>query len=161
MAKDKYPITPAIRMLRDMQVTFSCHLYAYQEKGGTAVSARELGVAEQCIIKTLVMEDEKQTPLIILMHGDRQVSTRELARQTGARQITSCSPETAQKHTGYMVGGTSPFGTRKPLPTYMETSIAELETIFINGGKRGFLVSMPSKELIRVLKPLVVTVGIP
>jgi Cys-tRNA(Pro) deacylase len=160
MSRDKYPITPAIRLLRDMQVTFSCHLYVYEEKGGTNVSARELGVDEHCVIKTLVMEDERKNPLMILMHGDLQVSTKELARQIDAKQITPCSPDTAQKQTGYMVGGTSPFGTRKQLPVYMETTIADLGTIYINGGKRGFLVSMSPAELVRAVKPELVTVGI-
>jgi Cys-tRNA(Pro) deacylase len=160
MSKDKTPMTPAVRLLRDVQVAFSCHLYAYEEKGGTTVSARELGVNEHCVIKTLVMEDELKKPLMILMHGDMQVSTRELARQTGAKQISPCSPDTAQKQTGYMVGGTSPFGTRKSLPVYMEATIADLDIIYINGGKRGFLVSMPPAELIRVLKPAPVTAGI-
>jgi Cys-tRNA(Pro) deacylase len=160
MGKDKYPITPAIRVLRDMQVTFSGHLYSYEEKGGTSVSARELGVEEHCVIKTLVMEDEQRNPLMVLMHGDMQVSTKELARRINAKQITPCSPDTAQKQTGYMVGGTSPFGTRRSLPVYMEATIAQLETIYINGGKRGFLVSMPPAELLRVLKPVLVEAGI-
>jgi Cys-tRNA(Pro) deacylase len=160
MSRDNFPITPAVRLLRDHQVIFSGHLYDYEEKGGTAVSARELGVDEHCVIKTLVMEDEHKNPLIILMHGNLQVSTKELARQTGVKQITPCSPDTAMKQTGYMVGGTSPFGARKPLPVYMEATIAALEIIYINGGKRGFLVSMTPAELIRVLKPIPVTAGI-
>jgi Cys-tRNA(Pro) deacylase len=160
MSRDKHPITPAVRQLRDEQVPFSSHLYDYEEKGGTAVSARELGVTEHCVIKTLVMEDERKNPLFILMHGDLQVSTKELARQTGVKQISPCSPDTAMKHTGYMVGGTSPFGIRKPMPVCMEATIADLGIIYINGGKRGFLVSMPPADLIRVLKPKLVTAGI-
>ncbi|HEX9080015.1 MAG TPA: Cys-tRNA(Pro) deacylase [Desulfuromonadaceae bacterium] len=160
MAKDKLPVTPAVRLLRSEKVAFTDHLYAYEERGGTAVSARELGIDEHCVIKTLIMEDENKAPMIILMHGDRQVSTRELARAAGKKQVGSCSPETAQKHTGYLVGGTSPFGTRRSMPVYMEESIARLEKIYINGGKRGYLVGMTPEELIRVLKPVPVRVGI-
>lgn len=160
MAREKPPITPAIRMLRAEKVAFTDHLYAYEEKGGTAVSARELGVDEHCVIKTLVMEDENRSPLIVLMHGDLQVSTRELARSAGVKQISPCSPETARKHTGYLVGGTSPFGTRRSMPVFMEEGIAGLEKIYINGGKRGYLVEMAPRDLIRVLKPITVNVGI-
>jgi Cys-tRNA(Pro) deacylase len=141
-------------------VEFTDHLYTYVEKGGTAVSAHELGVDEHLVIKTLVMEDERHTPLIILMHGDRQVSTKELARAMGVKQVTPCTPETAQKHTGYLVGGTSPFGTRHRMPVYMEESIAELPEIIINGGKRGYLLQMKPAELMRVLQPTLVKVGI-
>ncbi len=160
MAKSKAPITPAVRHLRQERVDFTDHLYTYIDKGGTAVSARELGVDEHIVIKTLVMEDEHHTPLIILMHGDRQVSTKELARALGVKQVTPCAPETAQKHTGYQVGGTSPFGTRRELPIYMEQSIGELPEVIINGGKRGYLVRMKPTELIRVLRPTPVNVGI-
>ncbi|KAB0666087.1 Cys-tRNA(Pro) deacylase [Oryzomonas japonica] len=160
MAKEKTPITPAIRQLRAEKVEFVDHLYAYEEKGGTAVSARELGVDEHCVIKTLIMEDETKNPLIILMHGDLQVSTKELARIIGVKQITACTPETAQKHSGYQVGGTSPFGTRRQMPVYLEETVAELEKIYINGGKRGYLVAMAPSELVRVLKPVPVHVGI-
>lgn len=159
MTKDKTPVTPAVRQLRNAQVSFTGHLYAYEEKGGTAVSARELGVDEHLVIKTLVMEDEQHSPLIVLMHGDRQVSTKELARIIGAKQITPCAPATAQRHTGYLVGGTSPFGTRRRMPVYMEESIAALPEIIINGGKRGYLVRMVPEELIRVLNPIPVKVG--
>jgi len=160
MAKDKTPVTTAVRQLRLEKVDFSDHPYPYEEKGGTAVSARELGVDEHNVIKTLVMEDEYREPLIVLMHGDLQVSTKELARHIGVKQVTPCTPDAAQKHTGYMVGGTSPFGTRRRLPVYMESGIAELERIYINGGKRGYLVSMKPAELMRVLQPTLVTVGI-
>ena len=160
MAKDKPPVTPAVRMLRAHKVAFSDHPYAYEEKGGTAVSARELGVDERSVVKTLVMEDESRNPLIILMHGNMQVSTKELARAIGVKQISPCTPEMAQKHTGYLVGGTSPFGTRREMPVYFEKSIAELERIYINGGKRGYLVGLAPIELIRVLQPIAVTVGI-
>lgn len=160
MAKEKAPVTAAIRMLRAEKVPFSDHLYAYEEKGGTTVSSRALGVDEHAVIKTLVMEDENRAPLIVLMHGDMQVSTRELARVMGVKQISPCTAETAQKQSGYLVGGTSPFGTRHQMPVYMENSIASLPTIYINGGKRGYLVGMAPAELIRVLKPHLVTVGI-
>lgn len=160
MAKDKTPVTPAVRQLRAEKVAFTDHPYTYEEKGGTAVSARELGVDEYCVIKTLIMEDEQRKPLIILMHGNLQVSTKELARLMGVKQITPCTPDTAQKHTGYMLGGTSPFGIRRPMPVYMEESIAVLERIYINGGKRGYLVGMEPAELVRVLSPVRVKVGI-
>lgn len=160
MAKEKAPVTAAIRQLRTEKVAFSDHLYAYEEKGGTSVSSRELGVDEHAVIKTLVMEDENRTPLIVLMHGDLQVSTRELARVIGVKQVLPCTAETAQKQSGYMVGGTSPFGTRHRMPVYMEASIASLPKIYINGGKRGYLVGMSPVELVRVLEPQLVSVGI-
>lgn len=160
MSKDKTPITAAVRQLRAEKVAFSDHPYNYEEKGGTTVSARELGVDEHCVIKTLVMEDERRNPLIVLMHGDMQVSTWELARIIGVKQIAPCAPDTAQKHTGYLVGGTSPFGTRRQMPVYLEETIAGLDRIYINGGKRGYLVALAPLELIRVLKPVAVKVGI-
>lgn len=161
MSKEKPPITPAVRQLRSAKIPFTDHLYAYEEKGGTAVSSRELGVDEHCIIKTLVMEDDGRNPLIVLMHGDLQVSTKELARVIGVKQVTPCAPETAQRHTGYLVGGTSPFGTRKAMPVYMEETISELERVYINGGKRGYLAEMAAGDLVRGLKPILVKVGIP
>jgi Cys-tRNA(Pro) deacylase len=139
MSRDKTPVTPAVRALRAAGIGYTDHSYQYEDKGGTAVSARSLGVDEHSVVKTLVMEDEERHPLIVLMHGDRQVSTRELARVLGVRTIQPCSPETANRHTGYMVGGTSPFGTRKQLPVYMERTILDLPRIYINGGKRGYL----------------------
>lgn len=156
MAREKTPVTPAIRVLRAAGVAFTEHLYSYEEKGGTAVSARELGVDEHCVVKTLVMEDERKNPLIVLMHGDRQVSTRELARLVGAKSVAPCTPETAQKHSGYLVGGTSPFGTRKEMPVYMEETIAELPRIYINGGKRGFLVGIHPEDVMQLLNPRLV-----
>ncbi|MDD2540400.1 MAG: Cys-tRNA(Pro) deacylase [Desulfuromonadaceae bacterium] len=159
MAKEKTPVTAAVRVLRAEKVAFSDHLYAYEDKGGTAVSSRELGVDEHAVIKTLVMEDDNRKPLIVLMHGDLQVSTKELARIIGVKQVSPCSTEVAQKLSGYQVGGTSPFGTRFPLPVYMEESIASLPKIYINGGKRGYLVGVAPKELVRVLKPRLVSVG--
>jgi Cys-tRNA(Pro) deacylase len=160
LAKEKPPVTAAVRLLRSQKVNFSDHIYAYEEKGGTSVSSRELGLGEHSVIKTLVMEDDARQPLIILMHGDRSVSTKELARIISVKQVSPCSPDVAQKHTGYLVGGTSPFGTRRQMPVYMEESIASLECIYINGGKRGYLVGMKPSELIRVLNPVMVTVAI-
>ncbi len=160
MAKEKIPVTPAVRALRAAGVSFSEHIYAYEEKGGTAVCARELGVDEHSVVKTLIMEDERKNPLIVLMHGDRQVSTRELARFMGAKSVLPCTPETAQKHTGYLVGGTSPFGTRRSMPVFMEETILELSTIYINGGKRGFLVGMNPRDAVSILQPTLVRVGI-
>lgn len=160
MAKEKTPVTAAVRLLRQQRVDFSDHLYEYEEKGGTAVSARELGVDEHCVIKTLVMEDERQQPLIVLMHGDRQVSTKELARQVGCKTIQPCLPEVANRHSGYLVGGTSPFGTRKAMPVYCEESILSCPKIYLNGGKRGYLVGMAPTELVRLLQPQRVQVAI-
>ncbi|NDV13450.1 Cys-tRNA(Pro) deacylase [Crenobacter caeni] len=156
MAKDKLPVTQAVRVLREHQVDFSGHLYKYEEKGGTRVSSRELGIDEHACIKTLIMEDDAHQPLIMLMHGDREVATGLLARQIGAKKVTPCDPKTADRHSGYQVGGTSPFGTRHPMPVYLQASIAELPRIWINGGKRGFLVGLAPSELIRVLKPVLV-----
>ena len=146
----------AVPVLKRHRVAFTEHEYRYEERGGTAVSSRELGVDEHSIIKTLVMEDENKRPLIVLMHGDREVSTKNLARQFGAKAVTPCAPDVAQRHTGYMVGGTSPVGTRKPLPVYMERSIGDLDRLYINGGRRGFLVSLAAADLIRVLSPTLV-----
>ena len=148
--------TPAIHFLKQHNVPFTTHEYRYEERGGTAVSSRELGVDEHLVIKTLVMEDESKRPLIVLMHGDREVSTKNLARQIGRRTVTPCSPDVAQKHTGYMVGGTSPFGTRKKLPVFAERTIADLDRVYINGGARGFLVSLAAADLVRVLSPTLV-----
>ncbi len=147
------PETPATQFLKKHGVVFTHHPYAYEEHGGTRVSARELGVDEHAVIKTLIMEDERAQPLVVLMHGDRKVSTKELARQAGVKKIEPCKPEVAQRHTGYLVGGTSPFGTRKRMPVYLEDSIAVLPRIYINGGRRGFLVGIDPQELIRVLAP--------
>ncbi|MDE2395942.1 MAG: Cys-tRNA(Pro) deacylase [Burkholderiales bacterium] len=134
--------TPATQFLRRAAVAFSEHAYAYVEHGGTAESARALGVDEHAVVKTLVMQDDQGEPLIVLMHGDRQVSTKALARAIGARSVSPCKPEDAQRHSGYLVGGTSPFGTRKAMPVYVEQSVLELPKILINGGKRGFLVGI-------------------
>jgi Cys-tRNA(Pro) deacylase len=152
--------TPAIHFLRKHGVAFSEHEYRYEEHGGTRVSSRELRVREHSVIKTLVMEDESGAPLIVLMHGDRTVSTKQLARAAGRKAITPCDPAAAQKHTGYVVGGTSPFGTRKSLPVYMERTIAELDRVYINGGRRGFLVALAPAEILRVLNPVLVDVAL-
>lgn len=160
MSREKAPVTAAIRELRANKVEFSDHLYEYEEKGGTAVSARELGVDEHAVVKTLVMEDEGRNPLVVLMHGDLKVSTRELARIIGVKTIAPCNPDTANRHSGYLVGGTSPFGTRRKMPVYMEETILELPKIYINGGKRGYLVGVDPKEVVRVLAPKLVRVGI-
>jgi len=156
----EYPVTPAVRALRAADVAFTPHLYDYEEKGGTRRSSSELGVDEHAVIKTLVMEDEAKKPLIILMHGDLQVSTKALARQLGCKTVAPCTPEVAEKHTGYKLGGTSPFGTRKALPVYCERTITELDRLFINGGGRGFLVAMTPSALVRVLSPTLVDVAI-
>ncbi|MFZ1375130.1 MAG: aminoacyl-tRNA deacylase [Geothrix sp.] len=148
----KAPSTNATRLLKQAGVPFTEHLYRYEEHGGTAVSARELGVPEHAVIKTLVMEDEKGLPLIILMHGDREVSTKELARQIGAKAVQPCRPEVANKHSGYLVGGTSPLGTRRSMPIHAEATIFELDRIYLNGGSRGFLVGLAPADLDKVLK---------
>lgn len=159
MAKDKTPVTPAVRALRAGGISFTDHLYDYEEKGGTAVSSRELGVDEHAVIKTLVMEDDRKQPLIVLMHGDMQVSTKELARAIGARSVEPCRPEVAQKHTGYMTGGTSPFGIRKQMPVYIEQTIMDLPQIYINGGKRGYLVGLRPSDISLLCGVTFVTVG--
>jgi len=158
--KLKIPSTSAVRLLKSKGIAYSSHFYKYEERGGTAVSARELNVPEHIVIKTLVMEDDKRAPLIVLMHGDRQVSTKSLARQIGARTISSCAPEVANKHSGYIVGGTSPFGTKKTMPVYLEGTILDLDEIYINGGSRGFLVSIAPKVLLSLLDPVIVEVAI-
>ena len=160
MSKEKFPVTPAIRLLREHNITFSAHLYPYEEHGGTAHSARCLDVDEHTVIKTLIMEDDRKQPLIVLTHGDRKVSTRELARLRGVKTVAPCDPAVANKYTGYLIGGTSPFGVRRPMPVYLEASILELPRIYINGGKRGFLVGLPPTELQRLLQPTWVHVAI-
>ncbi|HSC79663.1 MAG TPA: Cys-tRNA(Pro) deacylase [Chitinolyticbacter sp.] len=158
---EKAPVTAAIRVLRQHQVPYTEHLYDYEEKGGTAVSSRELGVPEHAVIKTLVMEDENKQPLVVLMHGDCETSTKNLARLIGKKAIHPCAPDIANKHSGYMVGGTSPLGTKKAMPVYMERSIAALDRIYLNGGKRGFLVGLAPADLVAVLQPTLVEVAIP
>lgn len=148
--------TPATRFLTEHGVAFTPREYEYEEKGGTRVSSQKLGVDEHAVIKTLVFEDETKAPLIVLMHGDKQVSTKALARQLGKKSIQPCKPDVAHKHTGYQVGGTSPFGTKKVLPVYCERTITELPLIFINAGGKGFLCSLAPSELVRVLAPTLV-----
>lgn len=143
--------TPATQMLRTHGVPFTPHPYDYVEHGGTAESARQLGLDEHMVIKTLVMQDQDARPLIVLMHGDRTVSTKNLARQIGAKTVQPCTPEAAQRHSGYQVGGTSPFGTRRAMPVYIESSILELPRIAINGGRRGFLVQLPPQACVQLL----------
>jgi Cys-tRNA(Pro) deacylase len=151
--------TPATEFLAEHGVAYSEHQYEYVERGGTAVSSSSLGVPEHEVVKTLVMEDEGKKPLIVLMHGDRTVSTKDLARQANRKRIEPCKPDVAQRHTGYQVGGTSPFGTRKRLPVFVERSILELPAIYINGGRRGLLVRIASAELERLLEPMLVEVA--
>ena len=156
----KLPSTPATRLLREKGVAYTEHPYRYEERGGTRVSARELGVDEHAVVKTLVMEDEAGAPLVVLMHGDREVSTKALARQLGKREIRICKPEAANRHSGYQVGGTSPLGTRKPMPVYLERTILDLPTIYVNGGSRGFLVGLAPRDLAALLSPTLVDVAI-
>ncbi len=160
MAKVSFPSTPAIRLLKSAGVPFTLHSYAYEDHGGTEAASKELGVEEHAVIKTLVMEDETSRPLIVLMHGDRQVSTKALARTLGVKSDSTCSPSVAERHSGYKVGGTSPFGTRKALPIYMEESISALPRIYINAGARGLLACIAPSDLIKVLKPTPVQVAI-
>lgn len=157
----KAPSTNATRLLKQAGIAYTEHLYRYEEHGGTRVSARELGVDEHAVIKTLVMEDEAGAPLIILMHGDREVSTKELARQIGAKAVQPCRPEVANRHSGYLVGGTSPLGTRKAMPVHAEATIFGLDRIYLNGGSRGFLVGLDPGDLDRVLAVNRVSVAIP
>ena len=160
MAKEKFPATPATRLLLSHNIGFTPHLYPYEEHGGTAHSARCLAVDEHEVIKTLVMENEHRQPLIILMHGDRKVSTRALARQLGVKSITPCDPAVAQRHSGYQVGGTSPFGVRKAMPVYMEASILKLPRLYLNAGKRGFLAGIDPADVQRLLQATLVQVAI-
>jgi len=156
----KAPSTPATRLLRERGVAYTEHLYRYEEKGGTRVSARELGVDEHAVVKTLVMEDEAGQPLVVLMHGDREVSTKALARQIGRRSVQICKPEVANRHSGYQVGGTSPLGTRKAMPIFVERTVLDLERIYVNGGSRGFLLGVAPRDLAGILSPTVVDVAI-
>jgi Cys-tRNA(Pro) deacylase len=149
--KEHISETPATQFLRKHGIAFSEHPYVYEEHGGTTVSAREIGVDEHRVVKTLVMQDDGAKPLIVLMHGDRKVSTKNLARQIGCKSVEPCKPEVAHRHSGYLVGGTSPFGTRKPMPVFVEKSILALEKIYINGGRRGYLVGIEPGALLKVL----------
>lgn len=159
MTARKEPVTQAVRVLRAAGVAFEGHLYDYQEHGGTAHSARALGVDEHLVIKTLIMEDEAGNPMIVLMHGDREVATGLLARAIGVKRVSPCDPKTADRHSGYQVGGTSPFGTHRAMPVYCEAGIAALPRIYINGGKRGYLVSLATADALRLLAPRLVQVA--
>lgn len=152
--------TPATAFLKRNKVAFTEHPYDYEERGGTRVSAAKLGVDEHAVIKTLVMEDEAKKPLVVLMHGDKEVSTKNLARQIDKKRIEPCAPDVAQRHSGYQVGGTSPFGLRKAMPIYVERTVLSLERIYINGGRRGFLVAIDPKELVRVAQAKPVDVAL-
>ena len=158
MATD-YPTTMAIRVLRQNQVEFTPHLYAYEPRGGTRVSSAQLGVDEYAVVKTLIFEDSARKPLCILMHGNREVSAKNLARQLGVKSVAPCAPDVADRHSGYQVGGTSPFGLRRAMPVYCEKTVATLPKIYINGGARGFLVGLDPREVVRVLKPTLVEVA--
>ena len=160
-AKDHdIPVTPAIRVLRESGAAVELATYAYVEHGGTANAARQLGAPDHAVIKTIVLETETKAPLICLMHGDREISTKQLARALCVKQVGPCAPETATRHTGYMIGGTSPFGTRKALPVYAEATIFDLPEIWINAGRRGVLARMSPAVLDNLLKPIRVTVAI-
>jgi Cys-tRNA(Pro) deacylase len=148
--------TPATVFLAEHGVAYTEHLYEYVEHGGTGVSSSALGVPEHHVVKTLVMETDAGDPLIVLMHGDRKVATKELARVAGVKRIFPCKPDVAQRHSGYLVGGTTPFGTRRKMPVYLERSVLDLETLYINGGRRGYLLAMKPAELQRVLAPILV-----
>ena len=152
----KHSETPATAMLKEHKVAYTEHVYDYIEHGGTAVSATSLGVDEHHVVKTLIFEDDAQKPLCVLMHGDCKVSTKELARQIGVKRVALCKPEDATRHSGYQVGGCSPFGLRKPMPVYMERTILDLEKILINGGKRGFLIGLAPREVMRVAQPVLI-----
>jgi Cys-tRNA(Pro) deacylase len=159
MATD-HPVTMAVRVLRREKVEFTAHLYTWEPRGGTHASAEHLGVDEHLVIKTLIFEDDAKKPLCILMHGDREVSAKNLARQIGRKSVAPCAPDVADRHSGYQVGGTSPFGLKRDMPIYCEKSVESLPRIYINGGARGFLVGMDPRELFRVLKPVPVEVAI-
>jgi Cys-tRNA(Pro) deacylase len=156
----KHPVTMAVRALRAASVAFEPHLYPWQPHGGTAASAEALGVDEHAVVKTLIFEDEKRVPLCVLMHGDREVSTKNLARAIGTKTVGPCTPEVADRHSGYQVGGTSPFGLRRAMPVYMQETILELPRIYINGGARGFLVAIDPRDAQRVLSPTLVDVAV-
>jgi Cys-tRNA(Pro) deacylase len=161
MAHDRVPMTAAVRVLRQAGVAFSEHPYAYVEHGGTAEFAAQAGVNEHAVVKTLVLEDDAKRPFVVLMNGDRQVSTKEMARVLGVKSVRPCAPEVAERHSGYQVGGTSPFGLRKPMPVYVEETVLGLPRIYVNGGKRGFIVGLAPGDLVRVLDPIPIRVAIP
>lgn len=160
MSAPKMPSTPAVLALRAAKVEFTPHFYNYEDRGGTAVSSRELGVDEHAVVKTLIMQDDAAKPCVVLMHGDRQVSAKALARRMGVKRIEPCKPEVAERHSGYRVGGTSPFGTRRKMPVYLEQTILDLPRLYINGGSRGFLVGLQPQALVDLLQPELVAVAI-
>lgn len=156
----EHPVTMAVRALRQHQVPFEPHLYAWQAHGGTRASAEQLRVDEHLVIKTLIFEDERRQPLCILMHGDKEVSAKNLARALGKKSVAPCAPAVADRHSGYQVGGTSPFGLKRAMPVYVERTILSLPRIYINGGARGFLVAIAASDLARVLAPTAVDVAV-
>jgi Cys-tRNA(Pro) deacylase len=156
----KHPVTMAVRALRTAKVAFEPHIYTWEARGGTRASSDALGVDEHAVIKTLIFEDDKKQPLCVLMHGDREVSAKQLARIIDVKTVGPCTPEVADKHSGYQVGGTSPFGLRRQMPIYMQQTILELPRIYINGGARGFLVGIDPNEAKRVLSPTLVDVAV-
>ena len=160
MRSENAPETPATNFLHQHGIAHSTHRYDYEEHGGTKISARELNVDEHAVVKTLVMQDEMAKPLIVLMRGDCKVSTKELARQMGCKKVEPCKPEVAHRHTGYLVGGTSPFATKKKMPICIEKTILDLPLIYINGGRRGFLVGVHPHDLLRALSPVIVEVAL-
>jgi len=160
MAKERFSATQAIRALREQDADFTLRHYKFEEKGGTEVAARELGVDENLVVKTLVMEDEAGSPFLVLMHGNKQVSTKTLARVLGVKSVRPCERQVAHKHTGYFVGGISPFGTRKPLRVFVEQSILGLSKIYINAGKKGLLAEMSPGDLEKILNPTPVSVAV-
>lgn len=155
-----YPLTPAVHFLRAKDIFFTAHLYNFEDHGGTAVSARELNIPEHLVVKTLMFKTDAKAPLIVLMHGDREVSLKEIARQIGVKQVMKCDEPEGQRHTGYLFGGTSPFGTRKQLPVYIESTILDLPEIYINGGRRGFLVKIDPKDFSKAFPFTTVSVAL-
>ncbi|NYT62056.1 aminoacyl-tRNA deacylase [Alcaligenaceae bacterium] len=161
MAKDKHVSeTPATQFLKKNKIAYSEHPYEYVDHGGATEAARQLGLNPHQVAKTLIMEDENAHPLMVLMHGDCEVSTKNLARQIGAKKAGPCSPETAQKHSGYLVGGTSPFATRKKMPVWVEASLLDYPTLYLNGGRRGYLIGVPTASLTDLLGAKAVNVGL-
>lgn len=158
MSEQAIPMTTAVRLLKEKSIQFEPAFYEYEEKGGTTVSSRELGVDEHVVIKTLIMEDDNKKPMIVLMHGDRQVSTKQLARELGVKSVKPCEPDVANRHSGYVVGGTSPFATKKQTNVIMQKTIADLDFIFINGGKKGFLVKVATADVIKILQPKLIEI---
>lgn len=160
MQANKVPVTPAVRLLRERHIDYRSHVFKYQHRGGAEQGAQALGIDPHILIKTLILQSDNHQALIVMMHGDREVSTKNLARQLGVKAVQMCLPEVATRHSGYQLGGTSPFATRKPLPAYLEASVLDLPTIYINGGKRGFLLEMSPNDLQQLLAPTLVKVAV-